>query len=63
MNCIGVYIPARCKVVIFEDDPFVVLVTVYIGDQFVKDHDCFIMPLITAFFLVRGLGNLYLQKL
>jgi hypothetical protein len=63
MNCTSVDIPARCKVVIFEDDPVVVLGTVYIGDKFVKDHDCFITLLILAFFLVRGLGNLYLQKL
>jgi hypothetical protein len=46
-------------VVIFEDDLVVVLGIFYIGDQFVKDHDCFIMPLITASFHVWGLGNLY----
>jgi hypothetical protein len=48
---------------IFEDDPVIVLGPVYIGDQFVKNHDCFIMTLIAALFHVWGFGNMYLQKL
>jgi hypothetical protein len=54
-----------CEVLggIFEDNPVVVMGTVYIGNQFVKDHDCFIILVLVALFHIRGFGNLYLQQL